>query len=69
MEGEAEVMGYLTLTDFNTFAPVILRADRIIEVTETKLRGTCVVTGYVGRPSVYVRELAVEVYRKWQGMK
>lgn len=62
-------MGFMVLTDFHTFAPVILRTDRIIEVAETKLRGTCVVTGYGSRPSVYVREPALDVYWKWQGMK
>ena len=62
-------MGYLTLTEFDTHAPVILRSDRIIEVAETKLRGTCIQTEYEGRPDVYVREPAVEVYWKWQWMK
>lgn len=58
-------MGYMVLTDFHTFAPVILRSDRIIEVAETKLRGTCLRTEYTACPSVYVREPAQEVYLKW----
>ena len=55
-------MGYMVLTDFHTFAQVILHSDRIIEVTETKLRGTCLRTEYTACPSVYVREPAQEVY-------
>lgn len=62
-------MGYMVLTEFDTHAPVILRSDRIIEVAEIKMRGTCLRTEYESRPSIYVREPAVEVYWKWQGMK
>lgn len=62
-------MGYMVLTDFHTFAPVILRTDRIIEVTETKLRGTCLRTEYESRPDVYVTEPAMEVYWKWQASR
>lgn len=60
-------MGFMVLTDFHTFAPVILRSDRIIEVAETKMRGTCLRTEYESRPSVFVREPALTVYRMWHG--
>lgn len=53
------------MTDFFTYAPVILRTDRIIEVAETKMCGTYVATEYGNRPSVYVREPALDVYWKW----
>lgn len=38
---EQEIMGFMVLTEFYTRAPVILRSDRIIEVAETNIRGTC----------------------------
>ena len=62
-------MGYLVLTDFFTHAPVILRADRIIEVAETKMRGTYLRAEYESKPSAYVTEPALHVYWKWQKLK
>jgi hypothetical protein len=54
-------MGYITLTDFYTHAPVILRADKIVDVEGTRRRGTCVKTGYESKPTVYVAESVAEV--------
>lgn len=57
-------MGYITLTEFFTHAPVILRADMIEDVTETRRRGTCVTTKYESKPTVNVAESVDEVYLK-----
>lgn len=62
-------MGYITLTEFYTRAPVILRSDKIVDVEETRRRGTCVKTAYESKPKVYVTESVDEVYWLWHENK